>query len=398
VGALWQRIRRLRREALGMNRRNLAFLVPYNPQPLFALVDHKPSAKRRIAAAGIPVPATYAELALHWDLRRLRDVVAPHRDFVVKPARGAGGGGVLVVVGRDGDAFVKASGARLSLAELADHCAEILAGAFSLRQHADEVLIEYRVQADEVLGALSYRGVPDVRVLVFRGVPVQAMIRLPTRASDGRANLHMGGMGVGVDLLSGVTVHGVLGGRAVTTHPDLGRSVIGVGVPRWDEVLAIAAGCYDAIPLGLLGVDVVLDARLGPLVLEMNARPGLTIQLASGRGVRRVMDDVAARALGGAFRDVARQSKRLERRKGGCDCGGGGCDCGDDSGSHGAGYCVPRLRPVVGGVRRVVRLIGGRRGCVINWRITSAASSGFVVRLDCFGTSILDFTYALRTT
>ena len=291
--------RRLRREALGMNRRNLAFLVPYNPRHLFALVDHKPSTKDRLARQGIPVPDTYGELVVQWELRRLDAMLAGRADFVVKPARGAGGGGVLVIVRRDGDAFVKASGERLSLRDVTDHCAEILGGAYARHQRGDQVLIEYRVQADEVLGALSYRGVPDVRVLVFRGVPVQAMVRLPTRASDGRANLHMGGMGVGVDLRRGTTVHAVLGGAAVTTHPDLGCPVLGVTVPQWDELLAIAARCHDAVPLGFLGVDLVLDAVLGPLVLELNARPGLTIQLANGEGVRRRMEEVARRELGG---------------------------------------------------------------------------------------------------
>lgn len=295
MSTLWERLRRLRREALGMNRRNLSFLVPYNPRALFGLVDHKPTAKRRLAEAGIPVPATYAELAMQWDLRRLGALLAGRLDFVIKPARGSGGGGILVIVGRDGDRFAKASGATLTLADVADHCSEILAGAFSLRQHTDEVLIEYRVRADPILGAISYRGVPDVRVLVFRGVPVQAMTRLPTRASDGRANLHMGGMGVGIDLASGVTTHGVLRGAAVTMHPDLACPVVGVAVPRWEEILAIAARCFEAVPLGLLGVDVVLDADLGPLVLELNARPGLTIQLANGRGIRVAMEEVLRR-------------------------------------------------------------------------------------------------------
>src|SRR5206468_3852759 len=148
--------------------------------------------KRRLSAAGIPVPTTYAELSRQWDLRRLTAILDGRPSFVVKPARGAGGGGVVVIAARDGDAFVKASGARVLPADLAAHCSDILAGAYARSAHSDEVLIEYRVQVDPVLGAVSYRGVPDIRLLVFRGVPVQAMIRLPTLASDGRANLHMG--------------------------------------------------------------------------------------------------------------------------------------------------------------------------------------------------------------
>ncbi len=281
-----------------MNRRNLAYLVPYNPRALFAVVDHKPTAKRALAAAGIPVPTTYAELALQWELRGLDEVLRPHPAFVVKPARGAGGGGVQVIVGRREGKFVKASGALLSLADLSGHCADILAGAYSLGQRVDQVMIEARVSPDPVLGAVSYRGLPDVRVLVFRGVPIQAMLRLPTRASDGRANLHMGGMAVGVDLERGMTVHAWLGGRPATVHPDLGRSVIGIVVPAWDRILAIAARCFEAVPLGYLGVDVVVDAEVGPMVLELNARPGLTIQLANRVGVRQVMEEIARRNVG----------------------------------------------------------------------------------------------------
>jgi len=282
-----------------MNRRNLAFLVPYNRRALFALADHKATTKRVLAAAGIPVPQTYAELTMEWDIRRLAALVAPHRDFVLKPARGSGGGGVLVVVRHENGRFVKPSGAVLALADLAAHCSEILSGAFSVRQHSDAVLVEYRVAAEEVLGAVSYQGVPDIRVMVFRGVPIQAMIRLPTRASDGRANLHMGGMGVGVDLATGTTTHGILGRHAATRHPELGVSVVGIAVPAWDAVLAIAAGCYDAIPLGYLGVDVVLDAVRGPLVLELNARPGLNIQLANRRGLRPTMEAVGRHDVSG---------------------------------------------------------------------------------------------------
>jgi alpha-L-glutamate ligase-like protein len=204
-----------------MNRRNVAYLVPYNPRHLFALVDHKPATKRLLTAAGIPVPETYAELTMQWQLRRLASVLAPHPEFVLRPARGSGGGGVQVIAARREGRLVKASGAEMSLADLASHASDILAGAFSVDQQADTVLIEYRVKADPVLGAIAYRGVPDVRIMVFRGVPLQAMIRLPTRVSDGRANLHMGGMGVGVELATGTTTHGVLDGRTADVHPDV---------------------------------------------------------------------------------------------------------------------------------------------------------------------------------
>jgi alpha-L-glutamate ligase-like protein len=190
--------------------------------------------------------------------------------------------------------FVKASGVALARRDLEAHASDIVAGAYSVGGRDDVVVVEERVRVDAVLGEVAYRGVPDVRVLVFRGVPVLAMLRLPTRRSDGRANLHLGGVGVGVDLASGRTTHAVVGRHPVTEHPDLGRPLGGRVVPAWDDMLALAVRAADAVDLGFVGVDVVLDARRGPLVLELNARPGLTIQLANRRGLRPVLDAVAA--------------------------------------------------------------------------------------------------------
>jgi len=141
--------------------------------------------------------------------------------------------------------------------------------------------------------------VPDIRVLVFRGVPVLAMVRLPTRRSDGRANLHLGGVGVGVDLTTGRMTFGVRGGRPVSDHPDLGRPLSGIEVPAWHDVLSLAVRAADAVRLGFLGVDVVLDRRRGPLVLELNARPGLGIQLANRRGLRPLLERLAAQSVPG---------------------------------------------------------------------------------------------------
>ena len=268
-----------------MNRRNLEFLVPYNPratlrgrrlqagnQATAGGRRHSGAGDVRGAGATVGSPPAERDPRGTHELRREAGARRGRR----RRGRRRGPGG---------DAFVKASGAAHLAADLAAHCSDILAGAYASSTHSDEVLVEYRVQADPVLGAISYRGVPDVRVLVFRGVPVQAMIRLPTRASDGRANLHMGGMAVGVDLATGVTTDGVLARSA--RSPGIPISTARSADWRFRSgrrCLRIAARCYDAIPLGYLGVDLVLDAELGPLVLELNARPGLTFSSPTAAG------------------------------------------------------------------------------------------------------------------
>jgi alpha-L-glutamate ligase-like protein len=112
-----------------------------------------------------------------------------------------------------------------------------------------------------------------------------AMLRLPTRASNGRANLHQGGIGTGIDLDTGLTHHAVQRNRAIDAHPDTGRPIVGLRVPYWEKVLSLSRLVAEAVGLGYIGVDVVIDAQLGPLLLEANARPGLAIQIANGRGL-----------------------------------------------------------------------------------------------------------------
>jgi len=288
-------LRRFYRTVLGLNRRNTDYVFRHNPRTLFHLVDNKIETKAALTAHGIPVPRSYAIFEVQWDLRRFGWAIRRLNDFVLKPARASGGGGILAIVRREGDVFYKASGAGLRQRDLEDHVSDILAGAFSRNQRQDEAILEYRVRSEPTIAAMSYGGVADFRVLVFLGVPVMAMLRLPTRRSDGRANLHMGGLGVGIDLATGRTTRAIGPGGAIERHPDLGVPLSGVTFPAWEQILEIATRCFEALRLGYFGADLVLDVERGPLVLEVNGRPGLGIQLANGRGLRPLLEEVERR-------------------------------------------------------------------------------------------------------
>lgn len=288
------RLRRLRADVLGLNRRNHAYLFGYNARDRYRIVDDKQATKAALGAHGIPTPALHAVCDAQWRIGALGERLAASSDFALKPARGTGGAGIVVIVERRDRLFVKASGVTLTRSDLEAHACDVISGAYSPGARTDALMVEERIVPEPRLAALAYRGVPDVRVLVFRGVPLLAMLRLPTRRSDGRANLHLGGVGVGIDLPTGRTTFGVRAGRPVESHPDLGVPLAGVGIPAWDELLLLSARAADAIGLGFVGVDVVLDVRRGPLVLELNARPGLTIQVANRRGLRPLLDAVGA--------------------------------------------------------------------------------------------------------
>jgi alpha-L-glutamate ligase-like protein len=141
------------------------------------------------------------------------------------------------------------------------------------------------VRFDPVFERISFQGVPDLRFIVYLGVPVMAMVRLPTRASQGKANLHQGAIGAGIELPTGRTGTAVWRDSVVSKHPDTGQDVTGVQVPHWEQLLGLAASCTELVGLGYLGVDLVLDRERGPLMLELNARPGLQVQIANRAGL-----------------------------------------------------------------------------------------------------------------
>lgn len=270
---------------LGMNRRNLDYIQRWNRRESFPLVDDKLLTKQLALDAGIAVPQLYGVISIYHEVRDLEKLLGDHQDFALKPAAGSGGEGIVIIESRQNDRFRKPNGGILRRSELEDHISEILGGVYSLGGQPDKVILEYRVKFDPIFEPISYLGVPDLRIIVFLGIPVMAMVRLPTRQSDGKANLHKGAVGAGIDMGSGCTLGGVCQNVASYEHPDTGNPVAGVRIPHWEELLSIASRCYEITKLGYLGVDIVLDRDRGPLLLELNARPGLSIQIANGAGL-----------------------------------------------------------------------------------------------------------------
>jgi alpha-L-glutamate ligase-like protein len=270
---------------LGMNRRNAECIADHNPRALFPLVDDKLRMRDLCVRIGVPTPNVYATIAYHSMLRELPRSLGGRDDFVVKPNRGSAGRGVLVLTGKAGDDFLRHNGERLRLDQLRQHLSDILSGMYSLGGRPDSAIVQQRVRLHPAFAPVAYKGIPDIRVILYRHEPAMAMLRLPTRASNGRANLHQGGIGTGVDLDSGITNHAVLRNRLVERHPDTGVPVIGMQVPFWREVLDMSCRVSQEVGLGYIGVDIVVDADHGPMLLEANARPGLAIQIANARGL-----------------------------------------------------------------------------------------------------------------
>jgi len=270
---------------IGMNQRNFGLISRYNPRHLYPLVDDKLKTKLLAQKAGITVPKLLGTVQYQHDVKLLKELLRPHDQFVIKPVKGSGGKGILVITEHDHNLYFKPSGDSIQLVDIERHVSNILSGLHSLGGKPDTVMIESLIQLDPVFSDYSYEGIPDIRIIVFRGYPIMAMLRLTTHVSDGKANLHQGAVGVGIDISSGKALHAVQYGNTILHHPDTRKTFSELTVPHWDKLLQLAAACYEMTGLGYLGADLVLDRDQGPMIIELNARPGLAIQVANFAGL-----------------------------------------------------------------------------------------------------------------
>jgi len=285
------------RQFLTKNERNKVYLRK-NTMTGKIIADSKYKTKKLLMKNGVAVPELIKRFKKVEEIEKFRweDLEG---NFVIKPESGYGGEGIIIIRrrGKWAGEWQKMNGEILSSMDLALHCQEILAGRYSLHAMPDKVLIEERIKIHPLFLALTKAGTPDIRVIVYNQIPVMAMFRIPTEKSGGKANLHQGAIGLGIDLATGITTFGVQGGESVVRIYDYGkkknRKVNGIKIPFWKEILETAINCQKAVPsLGFMGVDIVLDKEKGPEVLEVNARPGLSIQICNKAGLRARMEKV----------------------------------------------------------------------------------------------------------
>ena len=264
-----------------MNARNLAYIRPHNLQSAVRLANNKLRSKEALFKAGVPVPKVYGVIRNRHELEVFKWGDLP-KSFVLKPNRGSGGKGIKVIFGQKKDqSWVSTEGGKVTIKDLRNHIMDIFEGFYSFSGTSDIAFFEERVQLLKVLKPYSHKGIPDVRVIIYNQVPVMAMLRLPTRESGGKANLHMGGIGLGVDISTGVTTNAVMRDYLIEKHPDTKLTLKGIKIPLWKEVLKIAIKCQEVSNLGYIGVDIAIDSERGPMVLEINAHAGLSIQIAN---------------------------------------------------------------------------------------------------------------------
>jgi alpha-L-glutamate ligase-like protein len=280
-------------DVLGLNARANLFSYKYNKAVAKRKAGSKLATKRALSKANVPVPKIYAKFltagkAMEFDWENLPS------SFALKPNKGLGGEGIVVIKKRtrDGNAWITTQRRKVTSEDLKLHALDILEGAFSIRNVPDVAYIEEYVGRHKAFRKIAYRGTPDIRVIVFNRVPVMAMLRLPTKESGGRANLHQGAIAVGIDIATGITTKAWWHGKYIRFKPDTKRKLNGIKIPNWKAVLITAVRCAEATGLGYVGADIVLHPEKGPMVFELNHQPGLSIQLANVAGLRRRLERV----------------------------------------------------------------------------------------------------------
>lgn len=296
---------------MGINSRTLDFTYRYNPHEGKNIANSKVQTAKVLVKTGIPHPETYKKFVTVEKVDKFDFSKLPS-SFVVKPSRGLGGEGIIVVKKRlDDGRYQTADRRKLSESEIKLHIYDILEGAFSMNNVPDVAIIQEYVGRHKALSKLSFRGTPDIRVIVFNQIPVMAMLRLPTRESGGRANLHQGAIAVGIDIATGITTRAFWHGRYIRYKPstkitrfgpmrwfkkvrqdDTKRKLHGLRVPNWTTILEMAVKTQVVSGLKFAGVDIIIHPTKGPMVLELNAQPGLQIQMANTTGLKRRLQRV----------------------------------------------------------------------------------------------------------
>ncbi|MFH0820692.1 MAG: tyrosine/phenylalanine carboxypeptidase domain-containing protein [Candidatus Peregrinibacteria bacterium] len=276
---------------LGINARNLLYIKAYNPEKAILMADNKLKTKHYLSARGIPVAKLYGVIQNKKELKEFQWSRLP-QSFVIKPNSGYGGEGILIINDRTKEGnWITTDDKELMHKTLKRHINNILDGRYSLSDLADQALLEQKLEAPEWLTQMSYKGLPDVRIIVHNLIPVMAMLRLPTRASQGKANLHMGGIGVGIDIATGELTNIVQYNKIIQQIPDFG-SIKGIKIPDWEELLLIASRVQQITNLGFAAIDLALDKNMGPILLEINARAGLAVQMANLAPLRRRLERI----------------------------------------------------------------------------------------------------------
>lgn len=275
---------------LGMNFRNAELIEKYNTVESKKIVDDKVLTKQILEPYDIPTTTMLGviESTEESKINTILNELKP--PFVLKPANGYAGKGIIIIESEENGIYTDIKNKEWKRTALVEIIQEMVKGTFSLNaeeESGDTAMIEEKLIPPVFFTDLAEKGLPDIRVIYFHDIAIGAMIRIPTEKSDGKANLSLGAFAGDIDLETG-EIKGV--------YNKFGKSVdhisIGNIMPQWENLLEVGRKAVEASGLGYAGADIVYDQEKGPIIMELNARPGLMIQNITGINLRKKIDEI----------------------------------------------------------------------------------------------------------
>ncbi len=279
------------KRAVAGRRRGAEIMAQANHADGHGLCANRLAASAYLSAFGFPVPATVAIFAQNLAapaaaLLRTRDQL---REFlcdpciyplVGRPAQGAQGVGEADLLGVDvegGRLLTTRGGRSISLDGFIEHISENFAEGYIFERrptpHADcQALSDGQILSVRLITVMTPQGAKPFRLCAV----------LPTQ--DGGALL------LRLDPRNGVVVSASRGAglelEALDRHPLTGAPLIGLAIPNWPRMRAMALEASRLLsPLSLIGWEMTPTPD-GPLIVGVDEAPDLTPhQIADRRGV-----------------------------------------------------------------------------------------------------------------
>lgn len=265
---------------LWQNARNLNYIWEYNDSLSKKLRDSKIKTKEFLSSKWIRVSESIAVLKTHKELEDF-DLNSLPLPFVVKPNAWYWWKWIIIFIKKDDEwNFISNDNQIFSIKDFKKHLSDILDWFFSLSWSRDKIIFERKLSLDKSIELLWKYWLPDIRVIVFNSIPVIAMLRVPTKNSKWKANLHMWACGLWIDIWSWKITYITQFKKMIKSVPWI-WDVRWIEIPNWDDILKLAVKVQQVTNIWYVWCDIVLDDTFWPLLLEMNVRPGLEVQVAN---------------------------------------------------------------------------------------------------------------------
>lgn len=274
---------------MGINKRNIELIYANNNRQDYKLADDKVKTKKILHHHGISCAETYTVIHKVNEIRQKWNACKKYSSMAIKPSNGFGGGGIMIIKRSNDGHWIK-GGKEIKESDVLQHISCIVSGMFS-RGDGDSCLIEERIVPHHFFSEIYNEGVPDFRIIVLKNIPLMAMLRMPTSKSGGMANLHQDGVGIGINMDKGTLTQVYDGKNYLNHHPDNPKIITDTKIPYWDEILNLSVKTSKSFPLNYLGIDLVIDENKGPQIMEVNVRPGLSIQMVNQCGMEKVISE-----------------------------------------------------------------------------------------------------------